>query len=1307
MPSIIEPSFKTLAIQAPRPDPKSDRYLSIRDTRWHDGSLRRQISGVHIVIDRFKTPWKELHSDSLIDSNHIRYAVGQIDIHCDVLEITTRFFLPCATIRIFARQLVFKDGRERAEISVSPAKWLVPTAVSANSSGSAGGNGKHGQDGGRIEVFVSDCLAPDSSPRFHAAGGDGQHAGAGINGSDGRSVSAMNHHHEEFSAKIGTTGVDFNFNPPAVYFSFRWFTSPAHWSGGTWSDWTCGEGEWPTDGGNAVSPGVPGNPGNGGVLLSNHVNLKSLFSAPSGRSGNKANDCKGGRAGSPMKSCKYHVQGFYNSWWGVHTGTDLRYETKETRETKAGVDAFAREAAVTRGRDGHFEHVATPSAWLSALSLPPLMQYLRDLLLANHGDELQKLLALYEERLEGAGIEHGDADILIWAKTEAANIGNRFRLNLDYFGKPSGYSPSYSLGATIRMHQAEVDAAARTLLLCSRIESLQESSESTLNINQDLKSLTYDEISRNAQLLEKAERDSAELRKRIEDVLQPQIRKLQAEMSSLRLTLVNKARGDLSREHDIRGFFKIAGALCQAIPVAQPYLGWGGKLSTLLADKIGRADSEVDFIEPIAKIFEKADDLCSVVTAMKSEKMAVQSEGGIQKEERDGIAHAGGYILEGKESLSDASSETSLFTIEEEDEDPEPKFAGRKRVQPIRDKVEDQLLARDRERRERFKPQINEVIKKAQADSSSGNGIDSITKYAKAGAPIVKGFADAIREFQVPQSEFDSYLEKLASQSDEWKKLSGEIKKFTDEKSRCLTKIQELGQQVGNCCSAITASAALAFRVDHAVIGAGAEISPVLRSLAGVNRRRAEESLLRSLYLMVKAHEALLLTSPSSIDWGLTDIARKASELLKSSGSFGDAAMQLAESYRANLARIRETLISDYVPGQVQQRQIPLHLHAKAGRGVAELFEAINAGQKGEIDPQVCGMIKPEEHMARLAKIELVDIDFEEADALSDYSMRLYLEVAPEGLVRKGAQLFLFRSDRSASWSWSCWRKKESTGPRWEIKPSVPSVADSEVLDFLVGQPAGGEALGVRRERARSALSNPPLWSKTRLWVAYDNQGIRRRAPPRITRLEFLVEYEAPLADDTQAVVCIYAQGPNPGAAIACDPPDMLGRGEGYINPAMLRIFDKNQSQQVQLTAPRQSGDVIFDRWGWQTRGGPPKVSRQADLVLDLTAHTDVVCIWRHATSSSLEEAETSGAPIDEKGALRLPSVPGASLVDIAQDSDAQADEMVALRSQPSPDASLVDVVDSKELGSIWKSLDSGWRLVEYAGGAAWMGPAR
>lgn len=1280
------PQYLVLQTQLRRPDERSDHYLQIHDIPWHDGSVHRQISGVHVVVDRFKEPWSSLHDEAKVDGPQPKLAVTHLDIFCDTLEVVSRLSIPQAKVRIFARRLIF--ATPEAVLSTSANPWRLADAPAAGDSDAHGGNGLHGRAGGQFEVYIQELKAGNNSPRLLAAGCDGQNAGRGMNGAAGASVDSMSHIHEEFSANFGTQGVDFNFDPVAVFFSFRWTAAmaPSPWCGGLYSDMEYGKKDsWPSSGSDAVPAGKPGDASDGGSLQTNLPGLVALFQAPAGASGRKGEDYRGGAHGNPKVAARYHVVGkMVTGGLFSKARVHLDYENKEKREVHNGKDGPAPSANRQAGKVGSTRLIDNSNCWFSVEAVQPVLQHLRDLMISGYPDDAAQLLAVYLPVLELAGAEAGDLDVLAWAKAEAAEIQMRLRSNLDYFGHPAGYTPSYSLGATLGIHQTEIDLAMGQLLLAYRLEDSQRRAKSLGAVNDEWRELTESQMESSAASLTEADKQMQAIRDRIENELQPDLLKVQTRFDALEVKLINQARSDLSRMNEIRGGMKIAGALCQLIPVGQPILGKVGNMTALVTDTFVRPDASFgdvkNLIKPTIEILSKATDVCTLYANAASDTPKKE----VDSKKKD---------VPADKDVRKQAPQKSLFTIKEISEpgcvivdelsDGEFKSIARREFKKAREFVKVDAET----------PAKNSASKDAGKDKGGGLDWARLKNVGKGLEPLLKDFSDGVAGFKVPQSELDAYLNKLKSDNEDFKALAKEIESFNKKKAECLLKLEELGLKICACRESIIAGATLFFRLRQTAIQNGTEISPAVQSLSRVIRHRAERSLLRSLYMMVKAHESLLLQTPKGIDWRLDQLAKKALQLAgtdaATAGSFTEQTRQLTSLFRSNVTAIRDSLIQQHVPGRADSRKTKLVLTAGCERDAA-LFAEMNAGHKVTLDPLEYGLIKPDEHRARLAKVTLLDFAFEDASeprgtsagGLGGRTMDLYLEIDAEGAVRSDEHLYWLRSDRPASWSWSCWEKRNPGRGSlpWEIKASTPSIVDADVLDFLVGQPSAGETIKDRRERARSALAMPPLWSAINLWASFNDDGSNLTKPPKLTRLEFMVEYESEIADTGQATLQVRSVGAAAGALIGCTP-DLGGRGDGYADH-MLRIYKKappalagsTPTETISLTAPERIGEMRFAGWEWRVRGQPPQKSSDNRLSLAMTGHTQVLCRWHRGEMPVQLRSTTHQA-------------------------------LLALHASADPDAALLGVIRMDAIGAELQRRDDGWRLVQCGAQTGWIEP--
>jgi hypothetical protein len=604
----VSPQQTFLVSNPEKPLPTSTMYIKRFTTTNADKSQDQTVVGLHIVLAKGNPNelWEALHVDRSthkIDPITPQVTTHSLKICCDTLEVHGEFSVPETDVTIFARRLVW--ATTDAAINTSPLPWAVPKAQ--NASTDAGKNGAPGRNAGAFQLFVSEVEPTDDlRPRFIALGGHGQDPGAGLDGKRGKSMASYSS--VPFSIKdsgISTSKATVKFKPVAVYIDYEWRWAASRVSGPHY----LGENSFPESGGDALSPGIPGDGGDGGGLTTNLAAVVPCFKNTGGQAGTKERDYRGGAPGTPTSSAKYKVK----LWENLFGTSNASHEVKKTdsRTTARGADAKAQGAPHGPGSTPKPTIIDESNAWLHPLGLQKALEYARDLFLSGDRVGVQDLLCVYEGALAlpiPKNSAWDDGSLAHWtaSQTEIAAMLQRLRGHLDYFGNAAGYTPLLSLQGTIKLYAEETRRALCTLLLVGWIDVKErDAKEAAKAIGEAIIALNKDTQQAASQVIS-SETKISDVTNRI-DALEQELNGMSNQLEILRNNLLSKAQSDLQQQAQIKFAIKMAAAVCQVVPVGQPALGTVGSLASVATDFIGDDGTKApDTVSKMGDVLSKA-----------------------------------------------------------------------------------------------------------------------------------------------------------------------------------------------------------------------------------------------------------------------------------------------------------------------------------------------------------------------------------------------------------------------------------------------------------------------------------------------------------------------------------------------------------------------------------------------------------------------------------------------------------------------------------------------------------------------------
>jgi len=945
--------------------PGGDNPLLLTDVQVTSNTQNerdRTAIGLHAIVDAADDT-QRLYGVTALPADTKRSAatgllpaqkVTKLTIICDTLTVRCRWWMPECEVIVFARHIEFTG---EGCIDTSPAPWELPNAKDAFDK-TPGANGADGRPGGKVTIYARTVDTPAGSrmKRVVTDGGNGQGAGKGRNGDNGKTASAaltwlgddyVDESRWTDSDILTTVKVKLQHHKGKKILGIRriWHVAEIL----TPSDTIQGTNVPPTDGTDAIRPGDAGNGGAPGVLATNNAEFITLWSARPGKAGKEAPRAVGGTAGSPTQSVYYECDYYHKihvNWFGNLDDNTENAKVKHTEHyTRNGVSYSG-----NAGNDADAVSVdlteTEANVWLHASLVPLLQNYVGACYLRGDEAEAARLVDIYAPVfLEPIPLKRGiwqQADTPYWRalQNEFATLQQRLASHLDFFGKPAGYTPMLSLTSSFQLYRMEVDMALEVLMFAAWVAAKQRQQTQIVEAATEASRLIIKESAQIAERIQQAELRAQTLIKDVDALVNAQ-NVVQAKLESEWTRLYNEASRDLARIGQIKFAVNLAAALCQVIPYGQPILG--GVASTA-AEAFDLLDKEPD--EVLKNMKTKLGD-----TAKAYKESAEANDKLVEKAK--------------KEATELATASGKKLTVAE-----------------LKD------LAK----------------KKPSAWSTAGKGLP------EAGALVAK----AVKSAQLSQSEIEVQLAKLAAKDETWKALSKQIKDLIEQRAAVHAAMLEIGQQVGQ------GYADLASNYDALAVLNGEEASARARALSGNTfriiegiRTRAQLAMTEALYNVVRAFESVLF-KPVHVNWSLDTLAAEINGLVGAKPmhelndkDFAARINALRTAFTTNLADIRRALIKDLQSLNMKDNNVSFYIDA--GREAAVL-DALNNGVSAEIDTLQLGVIEPDWQHHMLADLTLKEIWFDDGAKLpTQGDVSIIVEVNELGVVRDGDRLFGLR----------------------------------------------------------------------------------------------------------------------------------------------------------------------------------------------------------------------------------------------------------------------------------------------------------
>lgn len=569
-----------------------------------------------------------------------------------------------------------------------------------------------------------------------------------------------------------------------------------------------------------------------------------------------------------------------------------------------------------------------------------------------------------------------------------------------------------------------------------------------------------------------------------------------------------------------------------------------------------------------------------------------------------------------------------------------------------------------------------EAKSEASAWATAGDGLGS----------ALSEVSDGLKSLQVSKDEVDAQLQRLQSENKAWKKLIDKIAALNERKAKLFEGLTSALQTLGESYGRVSANAAAVVSMQQRRNSAAATLDPAATGFVRDMGQRSRLTLLKYLYLMVRAYETTVM-KPIDVDWQLTTITQKISELIQQPGELDAAQLlthvkALAPIFEDNLDLVRQKLLVDFHFNEVTT---PLRL-VLTQRETPDALDALNQHGTIIINPLRIGLILPDQQLARLSNVTLKSVVFDpEGPRLPDANnMVITLPPAQRGTLRRGAGLFAVYSDEPMRWSWTWF------GPN-DVRASKPSQGAEDMLNLILG--AAGKDI-------RQKVALPPAWSDLSLRVQI-SPPLPPAQRPRIAELQFELNCDQTPAPDNQKVLIVQSLGEVPGAVVDCSTD--LGKRAAGLNQ-MLRVYSKGAK--VRLQVPGLLGGATFE--GWDLLGGsdPLTCVRMQTVEVDMSDDVLARCHWSVAGPRVTILSVAHALPAAEFNAL-VEGFEDTTVRHTLRRSRAAPPPLPdrLLRAEPKAASSIIGLVPAGVEPTVLETGAEGWQLAVHDGVAGWMAP--
>ena len=487
------------------------------------------------------------------------------------------------------------------------------------------------------------------------------------------------------------------------------------------------------------------------------------------------------------------------------------------------------------------------------------------------------------------------------------------------------------------------------------------------------------------------------------------------------------------------------------------------------------------------------------------------------------------------------------------------------------------------------KEEFELVSKKVDTKSKEFKALKSAKNLQDATTALTKGLegvAKVVADRQVPKSEVDALLLKLESESEDFKKISGEISALLDRKMVFAQQLAEALQLVAEIPKAMTADL-LAIDAAAGAVAKGRNVLHDGRLAMHLDamERKAKERLLKYHYYLARSYEYRLLRRyPGQLDLeGIFSEMERLAELNVQGDKPYELTREQFESlkgvYRGTLASIAEEILDTYVedpPELSAPRRFSLSRAEIAG---------LNDGKTVTINPMELGLFRLVEENVRIADltVERLEVTVEGSGERRLAELDLRFEHPGIFQLRQGGRTIRFHHPVRGTAAAIAWGARRDAYDK-RIDPISPSpAADSLLRSLLKSDTAGNMML----------YAQPSAWGDILVRREVNTEpGTTLRIEEVRLNLTYNFSRESPGVRTVHVKAAPESEGLMPYFVVDQEDVNRRGDGRGDFYRAYKGLL------KLQLVAQENYGRWKFSQWTDQAGkplGNTPRLTVDVD----------------------------------------------------------------------------------------------------------------
>lgn len=538
-------NFNSIVQQGKRPSAESVDYYTVKETILPDQTKKIVVSAVFLNVSESSA------QDFFKRSNN----VSELVIVAEKIIISTELKFPGAKVIINADELIF--GLNGKIITTPKLNPLFP---------SYGENGNIGKNGGDIFLNVKKLNLGEKQVRFELNGGKGQSAGLGKNGASGVNISSLYSN----VIKECTTTVSVCIDKEVGEISEAPVT-------------TCkGSDRLPTNGADALFPGMPGVGGNAGSLyLPKEIDTNSYLENKAGSLGDVAPLVKGGEGGTPKDAIVRNIQNKKNRGICHRSGKNSSNGSVITISDEQSVAI-----TTSNGKDSSPTNLSNTALAGKTLSLKEIsdtekqsittlgnirrirLEYAKDLYRNNFFSEARVTLSKVLEDMPSKLIDLSDSLVL----DEANLFLTQLNSNQDFYGLDLSMAPVISLEATMTIYKSNVRTSMNTIALVASTRNTLLSAKEKIEILLEQKNQLQNQMEIAYKNHETAYRLIPTLELKINN-LEHSKQDLQESLQKVEAQIIAEANSNIhsaEKKNKLLGSLKLIATLASVSPLGAP-----------------------------------------------------------------------------------------------------------------------------------------------------------------------------------------------------------------------------------------------------------------------------------------------------------------------------------------------------------------------------------------------------------------------------------------------------------------------------------------------------------------------------------------------------------------------------------------------------------------------------------------------------------------------------------------------------------------------------------------------------------------